>query len=1058
MKKAAILLMALAAAAPAAPRTITVDDDNPADFTTIQAAIDDANNGDIVLIHPGTYTGPGNRYISFRGKPITVTSTDPNNPEVVAATVIDCLSSDTLSFGHKLYRRAFNFDENEGPTSVLAGITIINGGRWDDGSTTPEKYHGGAISCVNSSPTITHCNITQNSAKDGGAIWLESSSPTITNCTITENVSNWGGAIYSKTGRFGTTGRPAITNCNISNNTSGHGGAICIYDDNARIHNCLIAHNSTRNSGGGIYLLGSRSTISGCTIIDNTAEYGGGIYCRNVETQIQNCIVSGNTAQIGPQIFAATDFITTVLHSNVQGGLAEVFSNNDHTLVWGPGNIDTDPLFVNPSELDYHLQPASPCIDAGDPNYISILGETDIDSEPRVMGISIDMGYDETTASPTPVIGLSTTAFAFKKVEGEPEPNDLNLLVYNAGYGELSWVIANSAPWLALDSSAGTSTGETDTVTLSVNTAGLAPGDYHSELIITADGASNSPTTLFVTMIIRRSGTAIEIRVPSEYNTIQAAIDAALDGDTVIIADGVYTGEGNRDITFRGKAITVRSENAPTDCTINCQAAHTDPHRGFIFQDTETGDSVLQGLTIINAFTYKGAAIYCVDSSPRIKNCIFENNSASNEGGAVANTTTEDGEHCAPVFDSCIFRSNFAAYGGAVVNTSSDSTFVDCQFTDNVASLDGGATDDTHNLATYNTCIFLRNSAGDGGAMRMLNGAHAVLVNCIFSGNAAYQHGGAIQIYRSTPIITNCLFTLNTAFPLHPTGKAWGGAIDNYHQGAPKISGCDFIGNSSKLGGAINNWFNANLTVRNCRFAGNSAHDEGGAVRSDGLATITNSVLAGNVALKGAGVFGSERDDHSVTNCLFYANVAREDGGGLYYVAVAPGLNLKNCILWDNIPQQIYASDSPPVITHSDIQAGYPGQGNIDADPCFADPGYWDPNETPEDPNDDFWVDGDYHLKSQAGRYNPNTAAWVIDQTTSPCIDAGNPAGPIGHEPFPNGGIINMGAYGGTPEASKSYFGDPPCQTIVTGDINGDCKVNFNDFQLMAQHWSEQND
>jgi len=74
---------------------------------------------------------------------------------------------------------------------------------------------------------------------------------------------------------------------------------------------------------------------------------------------------------------------------------------------------------------------------------------------------------------------------------------------------------------------------------------------------------------------------------------------------------------------------------------------------------------------------------------------------------------------------------------------------------------------------------------------------------------------------------------------------------------------------------------------------------------------------------------------------------------------------------------------------------------------------------------------------------------------TSPCIDAGAPMSPIGLEPFPNGGIINMGVFGGTAEGSKSYFGKPPCETIVAGDVNGDCEINFLDFQLMALHWCE---
>jgi hypothetical protein len=81
----------------------------------------------------------------------------------------------------------------------------------------------------------------------------------------------------------------------------------------------------------------------------------------------------------------------------------------------------------------------------------------------------------------------------------------------------------------------------------------------------------------------------------------------------------------------------------------------------------------------------------------------------------------------------------------------------------------------------------------------------------------------------------------------------------------------------------------------------------------------------------------------------------------------------------------------------------------------------------------------------------------VLDDITSPGIDAGDPHNPIGLEPFPNGGRLNMGAYGGTVEASKSYFGKPLCETIVAGDVNGDCIVDFLDFHLMALHWLKDN-
>ena len=115
--------------------------------------------------------------------------------------------------------------------------------------------------------------------------------------------------------------------------------------------------------------------------------------------------------------------------------------------------------------------------------------------------------------------------------------------------------------------------------------------------------------------------------------------------------------------------------------------------------------------------------------------------------------------------------------------------------------------------------------------------------------------------------------------------------------------------------------------------------------------------------------------------------------------------------------------------------------GNIDTDPLFADP-----------------HTADYHLKSQAGRWNPTSAGCVHDDVTSPCIDTGDPMSPVDLEPFPNGGIVNMGAYAGTEEASKSWFDKPVCETIVAGDINGDCRVDHMDFVLMAMHWLEEPD
>ncbi|GAI48911.1 unnamed protein product, partial [marine sediment metagenome] len=155
----------------------------------------------------------------------------------------------------------------------------------------------------------------------------------------------------------------------------------------------------------------------------------------------------------------------------------------------------------------------------------------------------------------------------------------------------------------------------------------------------TADSNSGS-CYLFTTI------TPVVIHVPGDFLTIRAAIDEVWHGDTVIVADGTYTGVGNRDIDFQGGAITVRSENGPNNCIIDCNGAPNEPHCGFYFHSGEGPSSVLSGFTIINGYgqlTYIGygyvtcgGGIYCHDSSPLIENCIIRDNDA-NFGGGMCN-------------------------------------------------------------------------------------------------------------------------------------------------------------------------------------------------------------------------------------------------------------------------------------------------------------------------------------------------------------------------------------------------------------------------------------
>lgn len=123
------------------------------------------------------------------------------------------------------------------------------------------------------------------------------------------------------------------------------------------------------------------------------------------------------------------------------------------------------------------------------------------------------------------------------------------------------------------------------------------------------------------------------LHVPGEYSTIQSAIDIAVDGDVVLVANGTYKGDGNRNIDFLGKAITVTSENGPVESIIDCENDGT----GFYFENGEDSDSMIEGLTIRNGYTsIYGGGIHCsYFSDPIITNCVIMGNTAGYQGGGI---------------------------------------------------------------------------------------------------------------------------------------------------------------------------------------------------------------------------------------------------------------------------------------------------------------------------------------------------------------------------------------------------------------------------------------
>ncbi len=237
----------------------------------------------------------------------------------------------------------------------------------------------------------------------------------------------------------------------------------------------------------------------------------------------------------------------------------------------------------------------------------------------------------------------------------------------------------------------------------------------------------------------------------------------------------------------------------------------------------------------------------------------------------------------------------------------------------------------------------------------------------------------------------------------------------------PTITSCNIVGN----GDAGIEWWTSLAyrypTVANCTVSRNQG--SGMVFPARGNPSITNCIITGNLE---SGVSGRSP---KMVNCTVVGN--KMSG------VASIGGRISNCIIWDNLGPAI---DGSAAATYSNVEGGWEGIGNIDSDPCFVQSGYW---------NGDVWVNGDYHLQSQVGRWDANSQTWVYDASTSLCIDAGNPGSILGDEPeSPTNVRVNLGAYGSTSEASKT-----PVGWSLLADLTNDGRVDSLDLRYWPENW-----
>jgi subtilisin family serine protease len=377
------------------------------------------------------------------------------------------------------------------------------------------------------------------------------------------------------------------------------------------------------------------------------------------------------------------------------------------------------------------------------------------------------------------------------------------------------------------------------------------------------------------------SSDTIGFRVPEAYSTIQSAINNASDGDTIWVANGRYTGTENKNIDFRGKAITIKSEDGPDNCIIDCQ----NQGFGFYFRMGEGADSVLDGFTITNGnVSGRGGAIYCDASSPKIINCTIIGNQAGKYGGGIYNFNNSN-----PTLTNCTFIQN------SVGTSSSDS--------------------------------------GNGGGICNLVNSSPTINECIFVGNSAtYQGAGIYNEESSSPILNKCIFIENSSKN--------GGAFYNFSNSNPVITNCTFVDNTAEFGGAIQNASSINLEpsitiLNNCTLFRNSAEKMGGAIMnsSGGASIVNNSILWHNDDLDGtdesAQINNSTGSQNTIVNysCIQgwtgnIQGIGNIDEDPLFFNIDKDDYHLKSAgWRWDNLRQRWhYDSATSPC-----IDSGNPG-------------------------------------------------------------------------------------------------------------------------------------
>ena len=362
-------------------------------------------------------------------------------------------------------------------------------------------------------------------------------------------------------------------------------------------------------------------------------------------------------------------------------------------------------------------------------------------------------------------------------------------------------------------------------------------------LLLAAAAAHAATYYVSTTGADKNAGTSLT----SPFATLQYAITAANEGDTVFVLSGTYKGKGNRNLDFAGTNLTLavypKSDGTPGSVTLDVYDNGND-ERAFLFQTGETSNTVIDGFKIINGSEPydSGGAVYIVGSSPTFTNCTFDSNNAHLAGAVFVYN------YAAPTFTNCTFTNNSSFYGGATyMDYKTQASFSACTFSTNSGAY-GGAVYTYASSDSYTDCTFDSNSAYVGGALYTTSNAAPTFTNATFSNNAAIDRGGAsFAGYKGSVTLYNGVVFGNSALS--------GGGFYNSYKSASNLYNTTVTGNSAtSKGGAIYNGTFCSPTI----FASILWNDKAGAggneifnASATSVPTVTNTDIQGGWAKSG---------------------------------------------------------------------------------------------------------------------------------------------------------------------------------------------------------------